>query len=222
MPSEHDGFRALMLRREGWTFSQFRDVAKVLYVRFEWRLYDISEPVCAFCPMRQHSASIFSGDGKFLLISDVSAAAEKAGITTESVIGSRLGDWGDRSHQREARQNFVDALFEGRSEYQTRSNINGDEEHWRVRLFRIDGDAAVLSFSTQLFPGDCPRVTPHELQMLRLMADDHGTEEIAARMQQSHGAISGKLSRLRTKFRVHTNAGLIAKAARFGLLTGSG
>jgi len=176
--------------------------------------------------VRQRLCSLFKVDGSFIAVSSLSAAAVAAGFTEKDVLGAKAWSFHDSRQERAIRDAFSECLFDGGPvQYTVRSEIGGVCEHWHCTLRRVDQPVAVLCFATQVFPGEIPRLTPTESRILSLLADDMSPEQIADVLRQSRGTLSSRLHRLREKFGVHTNHGLVAQAARlgaYGTITASG
>jgi len=171
--------------------------------------------------MRQRICLALDHSGTIVYISDLSAAARRSGLTERNVVGVKFWDFTEPHQRALVRQRFSECVMDGGTVvYDGQSTIEGVEETWNVRLTRLDEPAAYLAVAVQVFPGELPHLSQADHRTLRMLADDFTIEEMAKSMRTSVGTVTNRLHRLREKFRVRTNHGLVAAAARLGVLVG--
>lgn len=155
--------------------------------------------------------------GTFLAISSTSHGAQKAGIDTKHIIGHKIWEFAQPDTKDTARNAFCDAVIDGkRVEYQTSSMLGGREEHWHTTLMPCPGAEVVLL--VREIPAPDLVLTEADRLLLKRLASDMGPKEIAQATGEKEGTVNAQCSRLRDKMNCQTTHGLIAFAARVGLL----
>jgi DNA-binding CsgD family transcriptional regulator len=163
---------------------------------------------------------LLSDRGEFVNHVGLSAAAERAGVTIDDVLGTKLWEWGSQETIDALQQKFVDCIVhDAPVECLIDSEVKGTTEHWRIHLEPVNAPGRVLGVCTQVFPGETPTLTKPQRELLRMLAEDWTYQEMADRVGCTVNQIHQRLFTIRKRFNVRNNHGLVAAAGRHGLLT---
>jgi len=83
---------------------------------------------------------------------------------------------------------------------------------------RVVGSLAVIETHDALPAGPAPRVTPRQLEILRLLADGCSTDQIAKRLHLSVETVRNHVRSLLRRMRVHSRLAAVAEGRRLGLI----
>ena len=167
--------------------------------------------------MHQSIAGILDARGVWIHISGLSRGARAAGLTTHEILTSqrRIWEYNDPENGAILLKNFDLAKKTGSAHCQVESNV-GVREHWDVWFIRLSR-SRVLVHAIELFPNH-PRLSARDRLILSKLADDLKLHQVAKRLKMDSNAFHQAAARLRKKFGVRTTHGLIAAAARHGLI----
>jgi DNA-binding CsgD family transcriptional regulator len=156
--------------------------------------------------------------GNFVAISNMSIAAKKGGLKEHQALGHPLWDFNpDPKHVETIRTAFAKCVIDQeRQDYEISSAIGGRYEHWKVVMLPCHG-AEVVCYAVEVAPPDIA-LSDADKSILDQLANDMTLKDIAAAAGVSDGTVAAQCNRLREKCGVATNHGLIAFAARVGLL----
>ena len=170
--------------------------------------------------MRQWSVFVINPSGDVVAVDSLSAAAVRAGVTIEDVVGKKFWHWHSEDHGRVIRNHIAECLFSGGPvEFALTSNVAGVAEHWDVRMTMIMPFRSILCVALQAVPDGFSPLTAQQQRVLAMLAADVAVHDVAKRLRISESALHQRLTTLRKRFGVQTNHGLVAAAGRHGLLT---
>lgn len=170
--------------------------------------------------MRQWSVFVINPSGDVVAVDSLSAAAVRAGLTIEDVVGKKFWSWHSESHGRVIQKHIAECLFSGDPvTFSLTSNVAGVAEHWNVRLTMVLPFRNILCVALQAVPDGFVPLTAQQQRLIEMLAADVSIHDMATRLRISESALHQRLLTLRKKFGVQTNHGLVAAAGRHGLLT---
>ena len=168
--------------------------------------------------MRQFAISTLDIQGRFVATSQISRGAIRAGLKVGDIIGSRVWDYTDAKDAQNIEKHFARCLiYREVQKYPSSSTIGNTTEHWECMLLPCHG-AEVLAIGREILQPGGFELSVEERQMLRMLADDHSVDEIAAELSISASTAASRLARLREKCGLKTNCGLVAWSLRYGML----
>ena len=168
--------------------------------------------------MRQSVSGVLDWRGVWILLSDVSRAADAAGLTVHSVVSSqsRIWEFNDPDHATTLMKNFERAKKEGACRFSVQSNVGGVHENWDVLFQRIPGARLIHVHAVESRP--MRRLAAADVDVLRWLARGLIPSAIARKLKQKTNTVQHRIHRLRKKLGVDTTPALIATAARHGLI----
>lgn len=150
--------------------------------------------------------------GRIVAISQLSPAAQQGGLTRQAVLGRPLWDFGNRD---ETRRHFSACRIDHQDIHYVAETNAGAPEIWDTHMLPCVAPAEVVLMGTLL--SKSPDVTPNQAHIIQALCDDLTPDQIALEQGVSPGTIHTQLSRLRIRFHVATNAGLVGVACRHGV-----
>jgi DNA-binding CsgD family transcriptional regulator len=168
--------------------------------------------------MRQSVSGVLDWRGVWVILSDVSRAANAAGLTAHSVVSSqaRIWEFNDPDHASTLMKNFERAKKEGVARFSVQSNVGGIPETWDVLFQRVPGVRLVHVHAVESQPAR--RLSKTDVDVLRWLSRGLLPSAIARKLKAKTNTIQHRIQRLRKKLGVSTTPALIAAAARHGLI----
>lgn len=185
-------------------------------------IYDAFFPVFPVSVMdmtlNQHILASFAINAQFVSFSTPSRAARKAGLKNRDVIGKRIWDFAPPGERDRIEAAFARCLIHGEPQiYVTSSALAGSVEHWETTLLPANG-GHVVCLGREILPTAAPGLEPDEKIIMSMICDDLSLEQVAKRLKCHANTLAAKLKRLRDRFGVHTNTGLVAYCVRFEMV----
>lgn len=149
--------------------------------------------------------------GRIVAISQLSPAAAQSGLTREAVLGRQLWEFGTDL----TKEMFSQCRLDARDIHYVAQTNAGAPEVWEAHMLHCAAPAEVVLIGTLI--SRPPEVTPNQASIIQGLADDLTPDQIALEQGVSSGTIHTQLGRLRLRFHVATNAGLVGIACRHGV-----
>lgn len=157
-------------------------------------------------------------EGKISYLSHVGPAAEAAGRSRDSWIGTVLWAAVEFGQQARARAAFADCLLTGEDvTAQIDSVVGGIRERWRVQYRRVRLPIAVMVHSQLIEERDDRCLSQREREIVSLIVRDGTITDIAEELGLCESTVTTHLANIRAKLGVKTTAGIAVFGLRAGL-----
>lgn len=146
----------------------------------------------------------------------LSRVCQKAGLTRESLIGTRVWEvpTADR-FQKLIRHHFAECLLtEADQQFELPVQVNGRNALYQVSYIRASAPGVVLINSQAVDDGN---LSAEELRVVRMLVNDVPLKDIAAKCRVSSSTIHTRLDRIRRKLGVKTTHGIVSAVHTRGI-----